>query len=68
MFNYINLYGNYPAGLFANECKEGKEGLKCSQVKLTNSSNPSSSVLVVAPHSMLLVSIVGFFGFIFHLF
>jgi hypothetical protein len=23
---------------------------------------------VVAPHSMLLVSIVGFFGFIFHLF
>jgi hypothetical protein len=63
-------YGNYPAGLFANECKEGKEGLKCSQVKLTNSSNPSStsSVLVVAPHFMLLVSIVGFFGFIFHLF
>ncbi|KAL1195242.1 GPI-anchored protein LLG1 [Cardamine amara subsp. amara] len=29
MFSYINLYGKYPPGLFANECKEGKEGLAC---------------------------------------
>lgn len=29
MFSYINLYGKYPPGLFANQCKEGKEGLAC---------------------------------------
>ncbi|CAK7323889.1 unnamed protein product [Dovyalis caffra] len=29
MFSYINLYGKYPPGLFANECREGKEGLAC---------------------------------------
>lgn len=29
MFNYINIYGKYPPGLFANECREGKEGLAC---------------------------------------
>ncbi|KAL1195243.1 GPI-anchored protein LLG1 [Cardamine amara subsp. amara] len=30
MFSYINLYGKYPPGLFANKCKEGKDGLKCA--------------------------------------
>ncbi|KAL5981304.1 hypothetical protein ACLOJK_015359 [Asimina triloba] len=29
MFSYINLYGKYPPGLFANECREGKLGLDC---------------------------------------
>ncbi|KAJ6752555.1 hypothetical protein OIU85_002920 [Salix viminalis] len=29
MFSYINLYGKYPPGLFANECKDGKLGLAC---------------------------------------
>ncbi|CAH8392227.1 unnamed protein product [Eruca vesicaria subsp. sativa] len=29
MFSYINLYGKYPPGIFANQCKEGKEGLEC---------------------------------------
>ncbi|KAB1994953.1 hypothetical protein ES319_D13G130000v1 [Gossypium barbadense] len=29
MFSYINLYGKYPPGLFAAECREGKRGLKC---------------------------------------
>lgn len=32
MFNYINLYGKYPPGLFANMCKEDKEGLNCKDV------------------------------------
>ncbi|AES75116.1 GPI-anchored lorelei-like protein [Medicago truncatula] len=68
MFSYINLYGKYPPGLFANQCKEGKEGLDCENVKITNTTNPSSSVHVAAPHYMLIVSIVGFFGLIFHLF
>ncbi|CAH2069780.1 unnamed protein product [Thlaspi arvense] len=29
MFSYINLYGKYPPGLYASQCKEGKEGLEC---------------------------------------
>ncbi|CAI9755053.1 unnamed protein product [Fraxinus pennsylvanica] len=29
MFNYINLEGKYPPGLFASECKEGKQGIEC---------------------------------------
>lgn len=64
MFSYINLYGKYPPGLFANECKEGQLGLECSDVK----NSTSSSVLVAAPHSMTMVSIIGFVGFVFHLF
>ncbi|KAG8365200.1 hypothetical protein BUALT_Bualt18G0079600 [Buddleja alternifolia] len=31
MFNYINLKGKYPAGLFASLCREGKEGLACPE-------------------------------------
>ncbi|CAA0832496.1 LORELEI-LIKE-GPI-ANCHORED PROTEIN 1 [Striga hermonthica] len=29
MFSYINLHGRYPPGLFANECREGQQGLEC---------------------------------------
>ncbi|KAI3810158.1 hypothetical protein L1987_19768 [Smallanthus sonchifolius] len=29
MFSYINLYGNYPPGLFANLCQDDKIGLIC---------------------------------------
>lgn len=32
MFNYINLYGKYPPGLFANMCKEDKKGLNCDNI------------------------------------
>jgi hypothetical protein len=32
MFSYINLYGKYPPGLFAHECREGKLGLSCDGV------------------------------------
>lgn len=38
MFSYINLYGKYPPGIFANECREGKNGLQCDE----NSSNAVS--------------------------
>lgn len=38
MFSYINLYGKYPPGLFASECREGKEGLLC------NATAPAESV------------------------
>ncbi|KAA8524397.1 hypothetical protein F0562_010812 [Nyssa sinensis] len=42
MFSYINLYGKYPPGLFANLCKEGKEGLACSGNETTSSKDSVS--------------------------
>ncbi|KAG8059593.1 hypothetical protein GUJ93_ZPchr0002g26172 [Zizania palustris] len=30
MFSYINLYGKYPPGLFANQCRDDKKGLSCA--------------------------------------
>lgn len=36
MFSYINLYGKYPPGLFANECRDSKRGLECTDAQ----SNP----------------------------
>ncbi|KAK3184144.1 hypothetical protein Dsin_031430 [Dipteronia sinensis] len=32
MFSYINIYGKFPPGLFANKCREGKQGLECKDV------------------------------------
>jgi hypothetical protein len=31
MFSYLNLYGKYPPGLFANTCHEGDKGLSCPE-------------------------------------
>ncbi|KAL8130041.1 hypothetical protein V2J09_019196 [Rumex salicifolius] len=56
MFSYINLYGKYPPGLFANECKEGKNGLDCSNVTTTNKavgSSHKSSAYVLSPMEVL---------------
>ncbi|KAL6567669.1 GPI-anchored protein llg1 [Orobanche gracilis] len=39
MFSYINLFGGYPPGLFANECKEGQLGLECPAASPTPSSH-----------------------------
>ncbi|XP_015953768.1 GPI-anchored protein LLG3 [Arachis duranensis] len=71
MFSYINIYGKYPPGLFANECKEGNEGLDCTNVQTTsnNSSSVSNSAHLAAPYdSMLLLAILGFIGLLFQLF
>ncbi|GMJ11605.1 hypothetical protein HRI_004829700 [Hibiscus trionum] len=43
MFSYINLYGKYPPGLFASECREGKLGLACPA-----SENASGSQLLIS--------------------
>ena len=51
MFSYINLYGKYPPGLFASECREGKEGLACPALAPSASANESGS------HSMYLPSV-----------
>ncbi|XP_027347655.1 GPI-anchored protein LLG2 [Abrus precatorius] len=69
MFSYINIYGKYPPGLFANECKEGTKGLDCSDVKPTNTSDhPSNTSHVSAPHSLFLVTSAAFFAFFFSFF
>ncbi|KAM7269448.1 hypothetical protein ACFE04_024945 [Oxalis oulophora] len=58
MFSYINLYGKYPPGLFSSECKEGKEGLACSDTSSSDSSsghsfNYSPSLLLTAMASVV---------------
>uniref|UniRef100_A0A1J3D4F8 GPI-anchored protein LORELEI n=1 Tax=Noccaea caerulescens TaxID=107243 RepID=A0A1J3D4F8_NOCCA len=42
MFSYINIYGRYPPGIFANMCKEGKEGLDCTNVTASASASATS--------------------------
>lgn len=63
MFSYINLYGKYPPGLFANECREGKEGLVCE----AEEDSSSTRVHITAAQSSFLVLMAGFLGFYFHL-
>ncbi|XP_052168492.1 GPI-anchored protein LLG1-like [Oryza glaberrima] len=52
MFSYINLYGKYPPGLFANTCKEGANGLECPedtpQMKPGEDKAASSAATIVA--------------------
>ncbi|PHT35659.1 hypothetical protein CQW23_23359 [Capsicum baccatum] len=66
MFNYINLYGKYPPGLFSNMCKEDKEGLDCKNViqpqvkneeKKSNSTrgNQSSTILMVITTLLMII-------------
>jgi hypothetical protein len=43
MFSYINLYGKYPPGLFARECRGGKQGLECPAVPPSASANVNTS-------------------------
>uniref|UniRef100_A0A5B7BJ58 Putative GPI-anchored protein LORELEI n=1 Tax=Davidia involucrata TaxID=16924 RepID=A0A5B7BJ58_DAVIN len=58
MFSYINLYGKYPPGLFASECREGKEGLLCTAPSPTESANASGSQIINP--SLLLMLTMGF--------
>ncbi|XP_057956649.1 GPI-anchored protein LLG1-like [Malania oleifera] len=71
MFSYINLYGKYPPGLFANECREGKQGLECpAYAPAADSSkmaNKSKGHLLSAYSSLLLLS-AGFLLLFFQLF
>ncbi|KAL4364036.1 hypothetical protein GQ457_04G005560 [Hibiscus cannabinus] len=49
MFSYINLYGKYPPGLFANLCTKDKEGLVCPD-------EPKSSGAPFAHPALLLLT------------
>uniref|UniRef100_A0A2P2JUY7 Uncharacterized protein MANES_01G006300 n=1 Tax=Rhizophora mucronata TaxID=61149 RepID=A0A2P2JUY7_RHIMU len=59
MFNYISLNGKYPSGLFASECREGKEGLACPPTP-SQSENLSGSQITCVPPRMLMLA----FGFL----
>ncbi|KAL5211669.1 hypothetical protein ABZP36_022516 [Zizania latifolia] len=65
MFSYINLYGKYPPGLFASECRDDKNGLSCAGVaqKETATSNAGQQA-----QSSLLALIILAFGLVALLF
>ncbi|XP_038714112.1 GPI-anchored protein LLG1-like [Tripterygium wilfordii] len=69
MFSYINLYGKYPPGLFANLCKGDDKGLKCSDAETVqkNTVKPNSAH-IAATESKLLMLAAGFLVLLFHLF
>ncbi|XP_024013734.1 LOW QUALITY PROTEIN: GPI-anchored protein LORELEI [Eutrema salsugineum] len=57
MFSYMNIYGNYPTGLFANEakCKETKDGLVCPPPPLSSLSLNASTADSTAPRLITLL-------------
>ncbi|KAB1209940.1 GPI-anchored protein LORELEI [Morella rubra] len=67
MFSYINLYGKYPPGLFANMCREGNLGLNCTSV-VDEASEKSTGAHIAAAQSTLLMITAGFLVFFFHWF
>ncbi|KAL2937752.1 GPI-anchored protein LLG2 [Bienertia sinuspersici] len=61
MFSYINLYGKYPPGIFANECKEGKNGLECDEksanaVAKDSKANSARLTSVLSPMVVIVAS------------
>lgn len=56
MFSYINLYGKYPPGLFANMCKgsaDNKEGIDCKSMDTNgafkNIQSPAAVMFIIIP-------------------
>lgn len=68
MFSYINLYGKYPPGLFASQCREGKEGLDCKEVLSPKASPSSSRGQITSIPSTFLILTAAFLASLFHLF
>ncbi|KAL5581786.1 hypothetical protein UlMin_014228 [Ulmus minor] len=62
MFSYINLYGKYPPGLFALQCREGKEGLDCTDI--LEAKQKSRAHMPAIPSTLLLL-LLAFFVFLF---
>uniref|UniRef100_A0A1J3II41 GPI-anchored protein LORELEI n=1 Tax=Noccaea caerulescens TaxID=107243 RepID=A0A1J3II41_NOCCA len=57
MFSYINLYGKYPPGLFANQCKEGKEGLECPALPPGSAADANANAATTATSSRLWLTV-----------
>ncbi|XP_038685021.1 GPI-anchored protein LLG1 [Tripterygium wilfordii] len=64
MFSYINLYGKYPAGIFASECQEGKEGLSCPHSPLSKSEDAKASQTTHTSSPLIMLT-TGFLGLLF---
>ncbi|XP_050369310.1 GPI-anchored protein LLG1-like [Argentina anserina] len=59
MFSYINIYGKYPPGLFASQCKEdNKIGLECADAEppkpSSSKASPSAAHVALAAAIILL--------------
>ncbi|XP_050368700.1 GPI-anchored protein LLG1 [Argentina anserina] len=67
MFSYINLYGNYPPGLFANECREGKLGLECPALPPSTLADDVNAVHTTSSPSPLLMLTAAFVLLLFRL-
>ncbi|CAH8320547.1 unnamed protein product [Eruca vesicaria subsp. sativa] len=58
MFNYINIYGKYPPGLFANQCREGKEGLECPAMPPNSEADLNAASATASSHVWIPVSVM----------
>nr|GEU40946.1 hypothetical protein [Tanacetum cinerariifolium] len=69
MFSYINLYGNYPPGLFSSLCRDDKQGLVCPALapgsgrNSVGASDSNNSHNIRSP-SVLLTLSAGFLVFV----
>ncbi|KAF4369466.1 hypothetical protein G4B88_029564 [Cannabis sativa] len=69
MFSYINLYGKYPPGLFALQCREGKEGLDCTDVlEAAKQKTSAAHITYTTPSTLLLLLLTAFSLLLFNLF
>ncbi|CAK9171093.1 unnamed protein product [Ilex paraguariensis] len=63
LFSYINLYGKYPPGLFSSLCREGKDGLSCTetlktQAKASTEKSAAPDKYIQSPVLMLTSALV----------
>ncbi|KMS98479.1 hypothetical protein BVRB_4g091740 [Beta vulgaris subsp. vulgaris] len=56
MFSYINLYGRYPPGLFANVCRDSRRGLECTDAQVSKFSPATPSNSTAAPSPTIVLS------------
>ncbi|CAN1197221.1 GPI-anchored protein LLG1 [Linum perenne] len=68
MFSYINLYGKYPPGLFASQCRDGKQGLSCPAVSPSQSANDSGSHGLRSREAVMLLLSAGLLAMLLQLF
>lgn len=57
MFSYINIYGNYPPGIFSNECREGKEGLECPAMPPNSAADLNAATTTACSHVWMAISV-----------
>lgn len=56
LFSYINLYGKYPPGIFASECREGKEGLACPALSPSMSAEDTGNQIIHCPSLLMMLT------------